>query len=327
MKIKITELEKIVYQTLLAVYSPKQAKLIKEVVMFGELSGKTSHGLLRLLKENYGVFTDTITGEPEYIKKTKVSTLINGKGNVGMLVGSLAMREVILLAKENGIGVVGTKGSINSTGALSYYCEKIAKENLISIIFTHSTAMMAPFMSTKALFGTNPLAFGIPSTPQPIIFDMSTSAITFGAIAKHKSQGKQLPDNVALDKEGNVTTDPEKALEGATLAFDNSYKGSGLAMMVEILAALWTGASYAENNKEDGWGNLYLALSPELLSDTETLKQKSRGLIETIKNVETRDRKQTRIPGENTLRIRDENLRKGEIEVDEDLLKKIKANI
>src|SRR5947209_7413826 len=139
MKIKISDLENLVTKVLLTEYSEEEANLIKDVVLFGELSGRPSHGILRLLEESYGVFTNSIQGNPEYIRKTKVSTLIDGKGNVGMLVGSLAMEEVIKLGKKNGIGIVGTKGSINTTGSLSYYCEKIAKENLIAIIFTHCT--------------------------------------------------------------------------------------------------------------------------------------------------------------------------------------------
>ncbi|MGH7204006.1 MAG: Ldh family oxidoreductase [Candidatus Levyibacteriota bacterium] len=325
MKIKITELEHIVLQKLLLEYSQEEAHRIKDIVMFGELSGKPSHGLLRLLRENYGAFTNTIKGKPEVIKKTHVSSLINGSGNVGMLIGSLAMDEVITIAKEHGIGIVGTRNSFNSTGSLSYYCEKIANENLIALVFCHGVEVLAPFSSKKALFGTNPIGFGIPSEPHPIIFDMSTSAITFGAIMKHKAESKNLPKNVAIDKEGNPTIDPEKASEGATLAFDNSYKGSGLAMMVEILSAVWTGASFATTNKEDGWGNIYMALSPDLLSNVESLKERSKELVTVLKNVETRDGRPIRIPGENTQQIRAENLKKGEIEVDDILLQKIKS--
>ena len=244
-----------------------------------------------------------------------------------MLIGSLAMQEVIKLGQENGIGIVGTKGSINSTGSLSFYCEKIAKENLIAVIYTHCMPMMAPFSSKKALFGTNPLAFGIPSIPHPIIFDMSTSAITFGAIAKLKAEGKELPPDVAIDTEGNITRDAAKAIEGATLAFDNSYKGSGLAMMVEILAAVWTGAAFAGVNKEDGWGNVYMAFSPDLLSDVDTFKEKTKQLVSVIKQAPTRDNKTIRLPGENTIQTRDENLAKGEIEVNETIYKQIKKNL
>ena len=324
MTIKITELETLVTNAIRTQYSAEEAELMKEVVMFGELAGKPSHGLLRLFKENYGVFTDTITGIPEYIHKTKVSTIIEAHGNPGMLIGPLATKEVIRLAKETGVGIVGTKGSINSTGSLSYYCEKIAKENLIGVIMTHASPMTVAFSSKKALFGTNPLAFGIPSIPHPIIFDMATSAITFGAIAKYKAAGKKLPENLAVDKEGKSTTDPTAAMEGATLAFDNSYKGSGLAMIVELLGGLWTGASFAGNNKKDLWGNLYMAFSPELLQDLGTFKEKTQKFIATLQAAETRDGQPIRIPGESTLAIRDANIKRGEIELEEALIARIR---
>jgi LDH2 family malate/lactate/ureidoglycolate dehydrogenase len=323
MTIKLPELRELVHKILLTEYAADHAEMIADVLLFGELSGRPSHGLLRLLRENFGVFVEGTVGTPEYIHKTKVSTLIDAKGNAGMLIGPLAMREVIRLGKENGIGIVGTKGSVNTTGAVSYYCEAIAKENLISIIFTHSSLFMAPFTSKKALFGTNPISFGIPAKPLPIIFDMSTAAITFGEVAHHKAAGKPLPPDVAIDSTGEVTSDAAKAMEGALLAFGNSYKGSGLAMMVEILGALWTGANFEGENTQGGWGNLFMAFSPELLSDMESFKEKTAKFIHTLRNAETRDGKPIRIPGENSLLTRDANMEKGEIEIPDKLYKQL----
>lgn len=317
MLIEIPELEKKVKEILLTEYSQEETELLKEVVMFGELSGRPTHGLIRLIKGNYGAFAEEIREKPQSISKTKVSTLIDGNNNVGMLVASLAMKEVIKLTKENGIGIVGTKRSVNSTGSLSYYLEKIAKENLIGIIFTQSPPVIAPFNLKKALFGSNPIGFTIPSYPQPIIFDMSTSAITYGSIMKAKMENKELPENVALDKNGNTTTNPSEAAEGATLPFDNSYKGSGLAMIVELLAAVWNGAGYETLHQENGCGNLFLALSPDLLSDTETLKHNAEEFIEVLRGSVTRDGSIVRIPGENTLKIYHENIAKGEIEIND----------
>jgi len=327
MKIKIKELKKLVKKVLLTQYKEEYAEMMKEVVMFGELTGRPSHGILRLVKGNYGVFVEKpVQGEPEFIKKTKISTLVDGKGNPGMLIGPLALKEVIRLALENGVGIVGTKNSFNSTGSLSYYVEKIALNNLIGIVFCSSAVTIAPFNITKALFGTNPISFGIPSKPHPFIFDMSTSSITYGTIMKAKSEKKPIPPNVAIDKEGNITTDPEKAAVGATLPFDNSYKGSGLAMIVEILASVWPGASFANLNYEkDGWGNLYVAFSSDLLSNTEVFKERMEKLILTLKNSKTKDNQTVRIPGEHTFKLIDENLKKGEIEVDENIIKAIKT--
>lgn len=325
MLIKITDLKNLIKQIILTEYSEEQAEIMTDVILFGELTGKKSHGLLRLLKDNYGIFDNATKRKPKYVYKTKVSTSIDAKGNPGMLVAPLAMREVIRLAKENGIGIVGIKGYFNTTGSISYYCEKIAKQNLICLIFPQAAPIISPFNAKKALFGTNPIAFGIPSNPQPIIFDMSTSAIAWGNVLKHKLENTALPNGVAIDETGSFTTDAQKAI--ATRAFDASYKGSGLAMMVEIFGGLLTGAAYEGLHKENGDGSLFIAFSPELLQNIHDFKQKTEEFIKILKNAPTQDGKKIRIPGENTLTSRDRNIEKGEVEVNEALIKKLKKII
>lgn len=327
MKIKISELEALVKKVLCKEYNAEYTNLIADVLLYAELSGKPSHGLLRLLKENYGVFVEHKQGNPVLIHKSKISTIIDGKGNSGMLVGPLAMQEAIRLGQEHDIGIVGTKDSINTTGVLSYYAEKIAEADLIAMVFSQSTARIAAFDSKKALFGTNPFAFGIPSKPEPFVFDMAASAITFGAIVEAQAENRPLPPDVAIDTQGNVTTDPQKALHGAILPFDKGYKGSALAMIVEILGSLWPGAGFATLHQDFGWGNLYMAFSPNLLLDIETFKSRMHELIEKVRHTETRDGKKVRIPQENSRNIRKENLKRGEIEIDAELYQKISALI
>lgn len=325
MTIKISELEELITKILLTEYSPEEATLIKDVMMFGELSGKPSHGLLRLIKGNFGVFVEGERGEPEFMRKTKVSTVIDAKGNPGMLAAPLAVEEAIKLGKENGIGIVGVKGFVNTTGSVSYYVEKIAKENLIGIAFVQAVNnLVAPFGTKKGFFGTNPVAFGIPANPKPFLFDMATSAIAFGNVAKAKIENKPLPEGVAIDKDGNDTTDAAKVLEGALLPFANSYKGSGLGMMVELLGSVWVGGGFAGLHGEKGSGNLFMAFSPDLLSDVESFKERVRELIETLKNAETRDGSPVRIPGENTIAKRDKSLASGEVEISDATFEKIK---
>ncbi|MBI3980387.1 Ldh family oxidoreductase [Candidatus Microgenomates bacterium] len=327
MLIKIKELKELVKRVLLTEYSEEEALLIEDVLMYGELSGRSSHGLLRLIRGNYGVFVDKTRFTPHFDRKTKVSTLIRGNNNPGMLIGPLAMQEGIKLAKRNSIGIVGTMGSFNSIGPLSYYCEKIGKENLIGIIMASAAPQIAPFNLKQPFFGTNPIAFVIPADPLPVIFDMSTSSMTFGDIVKYKIEVRRLKPHAALDKNGEETTDPEEALKGATLAFDAFYKGSGLAMMVEILAAVWSGGGFASLHEEKGWGNLFMMMSPELLSDVKTLKSRTHELITHLKNSSTRDGKPVRIPGERSLQTKEENLRRGEIEVNEEIVIELRDSL
>lgn len=321
MKIRNEELAGLIKKVLQKKFSEAESNLISEVIMFGELSGKTSHGVVRL--EN--VVNKKITGKPTVVKKTKTSVLIEGHGNSGILIAQLATSEVIKLAKENGMGIVGTRGTFSSSGSLSYYLEKIAKEGLIGIIMAESPEGVPPHGSTQPLFGTNPISFGIPADPSPLLFDMATSAISYGAILKAKALGQSLPENVAIDSEGVPTTNPEQALTGAILPFDNSYKGAGLAMIVEILAGILPGATFAIHNKEAGWGNLFFAFSPNLLMEEGMFKDKVHILRETIRNAKTKTGVKVRIPGEKTIETRDTNLKKGWIDVDEKLITLIES--
>lgn len=314
MKIKIEELQNLILKALSKKYDEEYSSRMAELVMFGELSGRVSHGLVRLLVGG-NILSQNPTGKAEITKVTKLSSMIDGNGNPGMLVGSLSCDEVIRIAKENDFGIVGTRGSHTSSGALTYYLEKIANENLIGIVMAESPMSTPPNGGIEPLFGTNPIAFGIPANPRPVIFDMGTTAITFGELLNAKALGKSIPEGVALDAEGNSTTDPEMAMNGATLPFDKSYKGAGLCMMVEILAGTLPHSGYAGIDLDNGWGNMFLAFSPKLLGDVEEFKNRMEKMIDRVRNSKTKDGSKVRIVGEKTLDTRDRNLKAGEIEI------------
>lgn len=323
MEIKIKELERIIHKVLLTKYSKKEVNFMTPIIMFGELSNTKSHGIIRICSSGENILSRKPKGYPSVIKRTRNSELIEGKGNPGMLVGAIACQEVIMLGEKYDIGVVGTKGSTSSSGSLTYYLEKIANENLIAIIMARAPSDVAPFGGLERLFGTNPISFGIPKKGEPFIFDMATSAISYGAVARAKNLGHKLPENVAVDKRGKVTTDPKKALEGAFLTFDNSYKGYGLAMIVEILAGVLPGAQYLDLKDGDGWGNLFLAINPNLLTDISDFKKKVEKLVERVRNSKSISGEKIRIPGENKIRLRNQAIKNGFVDVDEKTLRDI----
>ena len=317
MKIKIEKLRNLVIKSMLNKYNKQDSELMADVVMFGELSGRKSHGLNRLLIGS-SILSMQPKSEPQIKNISKLSSLIIGNGNPGMLVGQISTNEVIRLAKHSDLGLVGTRGSFSSSGALSYYLEEITKNGLIGIIMADSPGSTAPFGGTEPLFGTNPIAFGFPTNGAPLIFDMGTSAITFGELLNARTLGKKLSEGVAVDSDGNVTTDPQKAIDGATLSFDNSYKGVGLAMVVEILAGVLPHSGYTGIDEEtNGWGNFFMAFSPKLLSDETEFKERMTKMVERIRNSKTKDGSKVGIPGEKTLNTRDENLKNGEIEIED----------
>ena len=105
MKIKVVELEKLVKNCLVKKYDREDANLISEVVLFGELSGKTSHGIVRINTGGSSVMAQNPTGKPLLTRRTGFSFIIDGNGNPGMLVGQLAVKEVISIAKKSGFGI------------------------------------------------------------------------------------------------------------------------------------------------------------------------------------------------------------------------------
>lgn len=324
MKINTEDLKSLIKKTLTSTYySDSEAEQIAEVLIYAEMAGKNTQGVLKL------VGAEPIQSvKPKYpaktIKETKLSALIDGSGNPGILIANMATDLAIRKCKENGFGIVGTNNTFSSTGVIGFYVNKITQNDFVGIVMSSSPGSVAPYGSIEALFGTNPLAVGFPTTEDPIIFDMATSAITFYGLIRAKALGEKLPEGVAMDKDGNLTTDPEKAIEGAILPFDKSYKGSGLGMMVEILAGPLVGADFADTNPGKGWGNLFIAIDPDLLIGKEEFKETCSELINMLKSSKTDPKVgKIRIPGEESLKNKKQVEKIGELEIEDKLLQEL----
>ena len=109
-------------------------------------------------------------------------------------------------------------------------------QGVIGIALANSPEFVAAAPGGKACFGTNPIAFGIPSSSGPLCFDMATSAIALFGVLTSKAKGEPLPPNVAYGKDGGWTTDAAEALEGGAIATFGGHKGAGLSLCVELLA-------------------------------------------------------------------------------------------
>lgn len=263
MKIQLEKLKNLMVKVLTTkYYSKEQAKQIAEVLLYAEMTGKESQGVVKLL----GV--EPIQNvKPKYLpkisKETKLSVLIDGGGNPGILVARIATQKVIEKCKQSGFGIVGANNTFSSTGVIGYYAEQVAKNGFIGIVMAGSPGGVAPYGSLDPLFGTNPIAFGFPTKMEPLIFDMATSAITWYGLVRAKALREKLPEGVAMDKNGNPTRNPIQAMEGAIYPFDKNYKGSGLGMMVEIFTGPLVGAAFCNTDKtKGGWGTIFIAIDP-----------------------------------------------------------------
>jgi delta1-piperideine-2-carboxylate reductase len=152
--------------------------------------------------------------------------------------------------------------------------EYLAERGLVGIACTAAKPMVAPAGSNEKLFGTNPLSFAWPRPGKsPVCFDMATSAMAMGDVQIAARDGKQVPLGTGLDTQGNETTDPAKIAAGVLLPF-GGYKGSAVALMVELLSAGLTGGQFsfeaAQIDNNDGGppigSEMIIALSPELVA-------------------------------------------------------------
>jgi L-2-hydroxycarboxylate dehydrogenase (NAD+) len=320
-KIALSDLKQKVTATLSEGFPQDQAERIAEPLIWAEMSGISTQGIIKLTGSE-----PLQSIKPEHEMKverdTKLSQLINAGANPATLASQQAVDVAINKANDHGIGIVGVRNTYTSNGAQAFYANRMAREGLIGVVMSRSSASFAPFDSIDPLFGTNPLAFSFPTNSDPLVFDMASSAMTWYGLVLAKAQGKDIPANMAIDRHGRPTTDPSEAMEGALLPFDRGYKGSGIGMVVEILAGPLVGAAYGQI--EGDWGSLFIAIDPDLLVDRDQFKAHCSDLIHKIKSSRPKPgAPEIRLPGEHSRAAYQESVKSGYVDVEEAVLREL----
>lgn len=323
MKIKIDELKNLVNNALVKYgYSESEVPIISDVLMYAQLRGN-NQGIVKLIGK--GIPKNPNTTDTKIIKETKLSALIDGGNNQGMVVMKQAVEIAVSKAKEHGFGIVGFNHTATSTGAIGYFARQIANNNLLGFVFAGSPPTVNFHGSYEAIFGTNPFAIGIPTDGEPIVFDMATAAMPYFGLIEAKTAGRQIPSGITYDESGNDTTDPALAMDGAIRPFDKSYKGASLALMVEILTGPLIGASYTGINAESGWGNLVYAIDPSMLVDINDFKKQTSELADKVRSSKKLEGvEKIYMPGEKGDEITKLRNDVGDIDIEDNLLTQLK---
>jgi LDH2 family malate/lactate/ureidoglycolate dehydrogenase len=230
------------------------------------------------------------------------------------------MQRAIGKAREHGIGVVGARRS-NHFGATGHYAWLAAEEKLIGLCTTNAGLSLAPTGGLTRTFGNNPLGVAIPAGRRlPILLDIAMSVVAQGKISLQIAEGKPLPPGWILDKSGQPTTDPAE-WAGGILAPIGGHKGYGLALVMETLAGLLTGAGFCQDHHRDRMrqttepidlGHFFLALNPELFMPLDTFTSRVDTMIDAVKTGERAEGvEELLVPGEPELRAREKSLREG----------------
>ncbi len=325
MNILISELKEKITQTFLENgFNNLDTQRTVDYLLWAEMSGNKTQGLVKMTGSG-SLQSIKAQYEPKVERDTKLSQLIDGGANSAPVVASLGTEVAIAKAKEHGFAIVGARNTFSSNGAQAYYAEKIANEDLIGIVCSRSPASTAGFGSIDPIFGTNPLGYAFPTNDKPFVFDMATSAMTFYGLVLAKAKNVSIPEDIAIDKNGQPTTDPSEAMTGALLPFDHSYKGSGLGMLVETLAGPLINGAWVDNkdfNKE--WGSVFIAIDPNLLIDIADFKSNASQMIEDILSARTaNENSHIRLPGVRSAEARKASELSGYVDVDEVILQQL----
>ncbi|UTB33657.1 MAG: L-sulfolactate dehydrogenase [Methanobacterium sp. ERen5] len=271
--------------------SDEDASIVADVTVDADLKGFSSHGIGRFPQYIKGLKAGTIDPEAELSieNETDSMALINGNHKFGHVVTYTAMEIAINNAKKNGIGMVGVHDS-NHFGVAGYYSDMAIMNDMIGMVIANTEPAVAPIGGKVPIIGTNPVAIGIPSNKNYVSVDMATSASARGKLLEAKRKGEKIPENVALDADGNPTIDPEEALKGSILPF-GAHKGYALSFMIEILAGPLVRAAFgkqvtgtADPNAMCTKGDLVMAIDPSKFSDLEEFKEQVDDFVEEIRN-------------------------------------------
>ena len=298
--------------------SKKHSEICADYLIKAELVNAPSHGLARLKMYCDRITKKLINPKPK-IKIKKISSsvsYVDANDSIGFVAADIAIKQAIKNAKQTGIGLVAVKKS-GHYGLSSFYAEQAVKKNLMIFCFTNAPPALAPHGAKKSLFGTNPICFGVPTGNVPFILDASTSMINRGKIRRASKLNQKIPFGVALDKNGNITTDANKALKGTQLPIAG-YKGSGLAWMVDILSGVLTGSSHGGKTKDpfddftgpQNMGHLFLTINPKLFIGKNFLKEMKKNISQVKKLPKAKGFSSILYPGERKNKTYRKNLNK-----------------
>ncbi|PSP92848.1 sulfolactate dehydrogenase [Halobacteriales archaeon QS_4_62_28] len=283
------------------------AEQTANVLVSADARGKHSHGLLRLPRFVQGIEHGNVdpNGDIEVVTERGGAATLRGGSRLGPVVASAAAAEAMDRADEYGISAIGVHET-NHLGMLGYYTDQIQQGGYVGIAMTNTEPAMPPYGGAEPVLGTNPIAIGLPTDPV-FNLDLSTSAIARGDVLHRKESGEDLPAGVALNANGEPTTDPAAALSGTILPFGGP-KGSGLAIAVEVLAGGLVGAAMGEDvtgtyHTEDPCtkGDLFLAIDTEAFGVTDFEARTSEFLRALTASETAADADEIRLPGQRSI--------------------------
>lgn len=322
----------------------ENAGITVDVLLASDKRGIASHGLARLGRYVGDIRKGTIdpVAEPEIIKQTPTTFLVDARAGLGQVASVKVMHMVINKAKKMGMSSAVIRNS-NHYGIAGYCAMMALEHDLIGFSATNSAPLVVPTFGKDAVLGTNPIAIAVPAgSERPFVLDMATSTVPRGKLEIYDRLGKKMPESWATDEKGAATTDAAKVLRnmlervGGGLAplggageEGRGYKGYDLAAVVEILSGGLGLASmgtevYGRKGEPPDVSHFLAALDPAAFGELDAFKQRMDSFIDMLKDAPKQEGAQRIwIAGEKEAEAEDRN--REETDIDEPTLEKLKG--
>ena len=295
------------------------ALAVSEALIDADLTGVGTHGVSRMsiYMERLGKGLVSKDNHIRIEKEGPSAVVIDAGNTLGAPSAKFAMETCIGKAAETGCCFATVKHS-NHFGTAAFYTKMAAKQGMIGFACTNLTGKIAPFGSADPFMGTNPISVAVPSGEKPVVLDMTPSVVALGKLILAQKLGKPIPLGWALDREGKLTTDPAEGRKGSLIPIGGP-KGSGMAIIVEILSGILSGAGCApelhdlyEFDAPQGVGHFMGAIDVNHFMDLDTFRERVSAMTAQIKGLRKAEGvTEILMPGERGLAQAEANMRNG----------------
>lgn len=270
------------------------AEALADIICRAERDGSHSHGLFRVPGYVKALRSGKVDGKakPTIKHLTPAVIQVDGHGCFAPLAQAVGLPALTEATEKIGIAALSLVG-VHHFAALWPETEYLADRGFVGIACTAYMPAVAPAGSNEALFGTNPLSFAWPRPGHnPVVYDMATASMAMGDVQIAARDGREVPLGTGLDANGQPTTDPAEIAKGVLLPF-GGYKGSAIAMMVELLAAGMTGEQFSfeardTDNKDGGpprGGEMIIGMSPAIIAG-DGWQDHVEGFVQKLSNID-----------------------------------------
>lgn len=298
-------------------FTADKAKSCANVFATNSLEGVYSHGVYRFKR-----FIDYVQkgyikpgAEPEKINSAGALEQWTGHLGPGPLNAIFCTKRAMQVAKEFGMGCVAI-GQTNHWMRGGSYAWQAVKEGFVFIGWTNTTPNMPAWGAAESKLGNNPLVFGVPFGKEAIVLDFSMTQFSYGKIESIKMEGKKLPFPGGFNTQNELSDNPEEILETMRGLPIGYWKGAGLSLLLDLIATILSAGlstkDLGEQEAEHSISQVFIAIDLKKTHNFPTIERTIAEIIADFKDTTLIDPKlPVRFPGEQVIKIRNENLKNG----------------